>query len=969
MFSGRAVFTSFPSGLTVSIGIIFTLHLIVLGFTKAPLGESLGSQVLQSASVLLVFIGSTSAARRSGGLARTLWLLASTGFAILFVSVIRRHFEHGEGIFVSDYMFLLYMVPFAIMLLLAERSSSESNLWTLVLDHVQIVIIAGVLFGVLIYIPSKQIPAAGATAARFHFIYLTFSIALIVRNLSVTCGFWFRGLTARSTRERSIFGSMATFLSIYTVCSVLSHYVFLHTEQTPQWVELQGTVPFLAGTWVFSRWRDVPLCAENHSSSYEGLLALHLIPATLPILVLACAFWVGRSVPQLAWVAVSSSMVTFGLRLLLTIRSEHKAYQSVREEEERYRSLATATTQIIWTTNSHGEIVGNQLMWTSFSGMSPKQVLGRGWIEAIHPVDRGPLADAQRSASQHRTLYDITCRIRRHDGVYREMAVRGVPVLRASGQIREWIGTCTDVTDKKEAEEMLRRTQDQYRYFLEQNLAGHYIATPEGRLLKCNPAFVRMFGFASEKEALEGNLLSLCVSVEGRQEFLKQLKAQRRVAYHEEEFRRTDKRPLYTIENVIGIFDNDNQLSEIQGFLVDQTERMKSQQALLHAQKMEIVGRLAGGISHDFNNLLCIIIGYSDKLLQYVRSDLEIRNAAREILDAAQRGSLLSRRLLAFSRKNVQQSRVISLNRVIEDIDPMLRRLIGENISVRTRLDPNLACVKADPNQLEQIILNLCVNARDAMPSGGSIAIETSNVDIDALHAGQEVRMEPGSYVRITVSDTGIGMDNDTLTRIFEPFFTTKAPGKGTGLGLAMVYDCAKQNGGYVWARSAPGKGSTFNVCFPKTLEEGEAPQATSIATMECTETSRTILLAEECAPLRGMLRTLLETRGYNVLEAEDGEMAIAVAKEHKDDISLLVTEVALPKVSGSSLASSLMLTGNAMKVLYISDVEEQSASGIDIGEQGTQVLHKPFSASDLVEIIQKILNGRDDASPSTIVA
>ena len=401
-------------------------------------------------------------------------------------------------------------------------------------------------------------------------------------------------------------------------------------------------------------------------------------------------------------------------------------------------------------------------------------------------------------------------------------------------------------------------------------------------------------------------------------------------------------------------------------------EKAKLQEQLHQAQKMEAIGQLAGGVAHDFNNILGIINGYSEILLNERDLKESQRASIEEILAAGQRAASLTRQLLAFSRKLVLQPRVLSLNSVIEGLEKMLRRLIGDEIEVRTVLDPTLSAVSADPNQLEQVLLNFCINARDAMPDGGQITIETANIDVNHSMAtehllsikdghfgypacGEEV--QPGRYVKLSVSDTGIGMNHETMSHIFEPFFTTKGPERGTGLGLATAYGIVKQSGGHVVVNSEPGQGTTFRVYLPaisQEIREGEqipTPQ-------ELLRGTETVLLVEDAAPLRTIYRKILEDKGYTVLEAGDGERAIQVAEQYKANVALLLVDVSLPKTKGPDVAKILLQQRPTLKVLFMSGHSDEVVSGPDhLLPEGSSFIQKPFAAEELFRRLREMLD------------
>jgi PAS domain S-box-containing protein len=513
-----------------------------------------------------------------------------------------------------------------------------------------------------------------------------------------------------------------------------------------------------------------------------------------------------------------------------------------------------------------------------------------------------------------------------------------------------------DITKRKQADDALHQSEEEYRLFFQSNLAGNYVSTPDGKVLACNSAFAGIFGFTSIEEALKQNLASLYPDPTDLEVFVDAVRNHRRLEHLERELRRPDGRPVHVIESAIGKFDEQGELIEILGYLTDETEHRKTEQQLRQALKMEAVGQLAGGIAHDFNNILGIINGHSEILL----GDPEIADVTqrrvREILKAGKRATDLIRQLLAFSRKQVLQPRMLSLNLVLRGIDQTLLHLIGEDIEVRTELDPNLEAVKADPTQMEQVLLNLCINARDAMPEGGKITIETANVEVDELLAGQHPPMQPGHYVRLAVSDTGTGMDKETLSHVFEPFFTTKGPEKGTGLGLATVYGIVKQSGGYVWAYSEPCQGATFSVYLPTATVEAERSKQEA-KPQEIMRGSETILLVEDVAPLRDVTRELLERIGYTVLEAADGKLAIEIADRYDGTIGLLLTDVMLPKIGGPALAKSLLRRRSGMKVLYMSGYANGAIVDSGALKPGTAFLQKPFAATELAKKVRELLD------------
>lgn len=388
-----------------------------------------------------------------------------------------------------------------------------------------------------------------------------------------------------------------------------------------------------------------------------------------------------------------------------------------------------------------------------------------------------------------------------------------------------------------------------------------------------------------------------------------------------------------------------------------EAELRQSEEKLRQAQKMEAIGRLAGGIAHDFNNLLTAIFGYTDLLLLQTDPNEWRRDDIIEIDKAAQRAAALTQQLLAFSRKQILQPKIIDLNSIVFDLEKMLRRVIGEDVELVTVTDPQLGQVKADPGQIEQVIMNLVVNARDAMPRGGKLIIETTNIHLDKAYASRHIAVEPGHYVQLTITDSGEGVDEATLAQIFEPFFTTKERGKGTGLGLSTVYGIVKQSGGNIWVYSEVGLGSSFKIYLPRVLDSQALTNSNANFPKRSVTGSETILLAEDDVEIRKLMRRILKQSGYNILDACNGAEAFKLYKETAGDIHLVITDLVMPVMGGLELATQLRDLNPKLHFLFTSGYSDRAIDQQEILTDRAAFMEKPFTINVLTEKVRRLLD------------
>jgi two-component system, cell cycle sensor histidine kinase and response regulator CckA len=510
------------------------------------------------------------------------------------------------------------------------------------------------------------------------------------------------------------------------------------------------------------------------------------------------------------------------------------------------------------------------------------------------------------------------------------------------------------------AEEALRESEARYRRFFEDDLTGDFIASADGTLVECNAAFARIFGFRDLEEARGANLARLLPDPALRRGILKELRAQKRLELFEVRLRRSDGRSVDVIANLVASLDESGSLLEVKGYLFDVTERKALEAQLLQSQKMEVVGRLAGGIAHDFNNLLTVIRGNAQLAIYEaeLRGDTPLLGYIQEIDRAAHRAGEMTHQLLAFSRKQALAARVVDLNSALGEMHRLLRRLIGEEIDLQLTMEAGLWPVRVDPGQLQQVAMNLVVNARDAMPRGGSLQLRTWNRTLLPGEGGAPAAAgaAPGDYVELTVTDSGQGILPEMRDRIFEPFFTTKEPGKGTGLGLSTAYGIVRQSGGFIWVESVPGTGSCFHILLPRAEEVKTEAEPEPLRLPQLPGGSETVLLVEDDDAVRDIAAVTLTGKGYRVLPAAGARDAIALCEKRLEPIDLLLTDVVMPETGGPALRNVLAPLYPEMRVLFISghpvDLSHDLAAATPV-----DLLEKPFTPAALLLAVRAVLD------------
>jgi two-component system cell cycle sensor histidine kinase/response regulator CckA len=647
------------------------------------------------------------------------------------------------------------------------------------------------------------------------------------------------------------------------------------------------------------------------------------------------------------WIAWSIGGVGLVLALTLwrasSLRQRKRSLAVIWESEERFRNMADTAPVMIWVTGPDKRFTFVNKTWLEFTGRTMDQELGTGWAVGLHPDDRQRCYETFSSAFDAHRSFHLGCRLRRKDGEYRTILCRGIPRFAPGGNFAGYIGSDIDITELQSEERFrqLAENIDQVFWMLD-------IGTK--RMLYVSPAFEKVWGRSSAALYEDRDSLVDSVDPEDRDRFtafLTRVKSQS----SEESYRivRPDGSVRWIYDRSFLVRDPEGKPYRVAGIAEDVTAHRELEEALRQAHKMEAIGKLAGGIAHDFNNLLTVVSGYLHQVLDATPPADPRHDKLKQILTASNRASTLTSQLLAFGRKQMLQPRLVNVNNLLTSMEALLRPVMGEHIRLETDLGSDLLCVKADPNQLEQVLMNLAANARDAMPEGGVFRIRTALVD-GRLDGGRNTV----PCVSIQVSDTGCGMIQNVLEHVFEPFFTTKGVGKGTGLGLSTVYGIIQQNHGTIRVSSSLGRGTTFDILLLAELEGEEVKPAA--APLESLRGTETILVAEDEAGVRRLVCETLEQLGYTVLQAADGREALRIL-ERLGPIHLLLTDVMMPVMGGAELARRVRSMAPGTKIVYISGYTDDTLAFYGLPQPDTEYVQKPFSPATLAEKLRHVLS------------
>jgi two-component system cell cycle sensor histidine kinase/response regulator CckA len=638
---------------------------------------------------------------------------------------------------------------------------------------------------------------------------------------------------------------------------------------------------------------------------------------------------------------------------------KHDAERRLRASERRYAVTLNSIGDAVIATDANNCVTFINPVAAALTGYAGERAIGAPLTTVFRICDeitRQPVADpageALRSGAvvglPHGTVL-VAC-----DGREVPIGDSAAPIVDDQNRITGAVLVFHDVADQRRAAEQLRASEEKYRGIFDNAVEGIYQATPDGRIVTANPSLARMLGYADAAELTGARVdlsRQLFVDPDRRDEFGRLLEEHDVVSGFELAIRRKDGTEGWVSLSTRVVKDRDGRVLSYEGTAEEITERKRLEDQVRQAQRMEAIGQLAGGIAHDFNNLLTVINGFSALAFDDLPADRPVRDLLCEIHKAGERAAVLTRQLLAFSRKQHLQPRATDLNVVVDDLGRMLRRLIGDDIELSLVLHPALATVKVDPGQFEQVVMNLAVNARDAMPRGGSLTLRTRNVRIGPGDASTWPDVPPGPYAELSVSDTGHGMTEEMQAHIFEPFFTTKPVGQGTGLGLAVVHGIVRQSGGHIGVTSEPGRGATFWILVPP-VEEAAAAVTSAREPLQMAGGWETVLVVDDDDGVRLLASTVLRQSGYTVLEADSGDEAMVRARAHTGPIHLLLTDVVMPKMSGRQLACLLAAERPSIRTLFVSGYEAEVAHQ----QSGDGYLAKPFGPSALTATVRDLL-------------
>ncbi|MGC2466465.1 MAG: PAS domain S-box protein [Candidatus Acidiferrum sp.] len=942
-----------PRRLLIVAATIVGAHLaqaLLLGPT--PAGNLLANLLEVSASVLAAVM-CFGAGRRAKGMAHPFWTLVGCGMAIWGVANLGwMYYElvlHAEPFPGSAVRFLFNVqgIFFAMVLFLDQDKDSSEFEPEILLDFTQIAIVFFFLYLGLYYLSSQDIQQQNVTERR-----LWVEFGEVGTILALAC---FQSIRARTKHIRLLYSGFAVYLSLFIAGMAVAEYgQAVHGAPTGTLFDLCWTIPFLWAAFWAARWQPSTgpqVAGVERKKTFSGVALNNAMFAVAPLIVLVQVAQFPSEWRILRFSLLGVSILCFAVRLGISGYREAATAETVRRQALAMDSAADGIS-ILDADGKH--IYVNAAFARMLGHESTETMMGVHWQKLYDPGDIKLLQEQVRQSLAAEGKWSGQINLRRRDETV-------IPVEMAITTLANGFIACIghDITLRKQAERARAEAENKYRTLVEQVAAISYIAELglQAEWLYVSPQIEAITGYTQEEWLAGSRDWLRHIPKEDHATIEAAEAASLRGERFQAEYRivRKDGAVIWVSDTAVVVPGSDSH-PVMEGIIVDITERKLLENQLQQSRRMEAVGRLAGGIAHDFNNLLTIIKGYAELALQRTGIQPELRADVMQIDNASERASMLIRQLLAFSRRQVLQPKVIDLNAIVLALDKLLARLMGEHIEMVTRCGANVGNVKADPAQVEQVIMNLVVNARDAMPKGGRLTVETFNVDLDSTYARDHVSVKPGAYVMLAVSDTGMGMSPETVAHIFEPFFTTKESGQGTGLGLSTVYGIVKQSGGYIWVYSEPGKGTTFKVYLPRVTELAESKTG-AVQLPGAGKGSETILLVEDEEAVRELASRILSAKGYSVVVAKSTQEAEQLATKHAGEIHLLLTDIIMPGTSGRELARRITERHPRTRVLYMSGYTDNVLAQGGVLEAGLSFLQKPFTPGALVQKVRDVLD------------
>jgi two-component system, cell cycle sensor histidine kinase and response regulator CckA len=851
----------------------------------------------------------------------------------------------------SDVLVFFWVVPSMMTLFLSPRDPDSGFRWLRVCDFVQVCTLVLAVELSQLYAPSRWASSGQSMQVRALYAGIMFFGLLAL-------SFLFRGTLSRNRTAKAYFLRMSGFLFVYgTVLNTTLYAQASRNYQQGTWPDLLWTLSYCLLIGIAGTWEDSEQEAGVAESPSPGMqLLAQFSPLLIPAIVFPLVLRIAQE--QFLWSVflVMTSFAAAGGRLFVVQNQLLLSSRELQKNLALLQGITEGTTDAVFVKDLQGRYLMINSAGARLVGRKVEEVIGRSDAELFTAETGREIMAGDRKVVESgwtQTYEEVGVSA----GVAHTFLSTKGPYRDSNGQIIGLLGISRDISDRKLAEEKIRQSQQKLRIHFEHTPLAVVEWDTQLRITEWSPSAERVFGYSRE-EAI-GQDANFIVPPALREQVAKigqELLRQRGGTRSRNDNITKDGRMISCEWYNTPLVDDAGKVLGVASLVQDVTERVALEERLRQSQKMEAVGRLAGGVAHDFNNLLTVIMGYSHVLTEGLTPGSKLYGATEQIRSAADRAAGITRQLLAFSRKQVLSPRVIDLNDIMLNLDTMLRRLIGEDVEVMTVPARDLGSVKADPGQIEQVIMNLALNARDAMPLGGKLTLETSNVELSDVYAQDHHPLEPGRYVMLAVSDTGVGMDAETQSRIFEPFFTTKEVGKGTGLGLPTVYGIVKQSGGYIWVYSEPGRGTTFKIYLPRVDQPAETVgEERKSAGMP--RGNETILLVEDDPQVRQLASSVLGHCGYKVLTASGPEEGLEVCRSNHKGIHLLVTDVIMPGMNGRKLAEEVTRMCRGVKVLYISGYTNNAIVHYGVLESGLWFLPKPFSLANLVAKVREVLD------------